>query len=159
DHDAVGHLDLDGHGAGRAGQPAQQLRVLGVGHLQDGPARVPEPGDVQEKPAAGLLQGQLESGPAIQVVIGEQVNVLAPHGKAPALRQPAGWPAPPGTVNEAAWAISSAISGCSWAWRACSAAIFSASSGSSESVTSMAANFSRCGMPHSSKRTCAGNSR
>src|SRR5215469_11724720 len=35
DHDAVGDLHLDGHGVGRAGQPAQQLRVFGVGHLQD----------------------------------------------------------------------------------------------------------------------------
>src|SRR5215469_13694357 len=81
DHDAVGDLHLDGHGVGRAGQPAQQLRVFGVGHLQDGPARVPEPGHVQEEPPAGFLQGQLESGPAVQVVIGEQVNILAPHGK------------------------------------------------------------------------------
>src|SRR6516162_689309 len=81
DHDAVGDLDLDGHGVGRPGQPAEQLGVFGVGHLQDAPARVPEPGDVQEEPPAGFLQGQLESGPAVEVVIGEQVNVVAPHGK------------------------------------------------------------------------------
>src|SRR5262249_39724916 len=56
------------------------LRVFGVGHLQDGPARVPEPGDVEEEPAAGLLQRELEAGPAVQVVVGEQVHVVAPHG-------------------------------------------------------------------------------
>src|SRR5262249_24722715 len=156
DHEAVGDLYLDGHGVRRPGQPAQQLRVLGVGHLQDGPPGVPEPGDVQEEPPPGFLQGQLQSGPAVEVVVGEQVHVVAPHGKISALRQPDGWPAPSGTVNEAAWAISAAISGCSCWWRACSAATFASNSGSSESETSMAANFSRCGMPHSSSRTCTG---
>src|SRR6516162_1356634 len=80
DHRAVRDLHLDGHGAGRPGQPAEQFGVLGVGHLQDAPPAVPEPGDVQEEPPAGFLQGQLESGPAAQVVIAEQVNVAAPHG-------------------------------------------------------------------------------
>ena len=61
DHDAVGDLHLDGHGAGRPGQPAQQLGVLGVGHLQDAPPRVPEPGDVEEESPVGFLQGQLEA--------------------------------------------------------------------------------------------------
>ena len=63
---------------------------------------------------------------------------------------------PSGTVIEAAWAISAAISGCSCWWRACSAAIFAPNSGSSESETSMAANFSISGMPSISERTCAG---
>src|SRR5262249_4667711 len=147
------------HGVRRPVQPAEQLRVLGVGHLQDAPPGVPEPGDVEEEPPAGFLQRELEPGPAAEVVIGEQVNVVAPHGSGLRLPQPARWPAPSGTVNEAAWAISAAISGCSCWWRACSAATFAPNSGSSESVTSMAANFSRYGMPHSSRRTCAGNSR
>jgi hypothetical protein len=61
DHRPVCHLHLDGHGAGRPVQPAEQLGVLGVGHLQDAPARVPESGDVQEEPPVGFLQGQLEA--------------------------------------------------------------------------------------------------
>jgi hypothetical protein len=81
DHRPAGDLHLEGHGAGRPGQPAEQLGVLGVGHLQDAPPGVPEPGDVQEEPPVDLLQGQLEPGPAVQVMIGEQVSVVAPHGK------------------------------------------------------------------------------
>ena len=61
DHRAVRHLHLDGHGVGRPVEPAEQLGVLGVGHLQDAPARMPEPGDVQEEPPPGFLQGQLEA--------------------------------------------------------------------------------------------------
>src|SRR5262249_33931840 len=68
----------------------------------------------------------------------------------------AAYPLSSGTVNEAAWAITAATSGCSWKLRACRAAIFSASSGSSESETSVAANFSRSGVPSSSSCTCAG---
>ena len=63
-------------------QLGEKIAALQARHLQDGPAGVPEPGDVQEEPPAGLLQGQLEPGPAVEVVIGEQVNVVTPHGQA-----------------------------------------------------------------------------
>src|SRR5262249_15252631 len=123
------------------------------GHLQDGPPRVPEPGHVQEEPPVYLLQGQFESGAAAEVVIGEQVHVAGPHGQASACRPAAEGP---GTVNDGAWASRAASSGDSRRWRACSATISSPIFGSSESVTSMAANFSISGMPSISWRTCAG---
>jgi hypothetical protein len=61
DHRPVRHLHLNGHGVGRALEEAEQFWVLGVGHVQDAPARMPEPGDVQEEPSRDFLQGQLES--------------------------------------------------------------------------------------------------
>jgi hypothetical protein len=42
-------------------EEAEQLGALGVGHVQDAPARMPEPGNVEEEPSRDFLQGQLES--------------------------------------------------------------------------------------------------
>jgi hypothetical protein len=82
DHRSVRDLDLEGHGVRRPVEEAEQLGVLWVGHIQDAPSRVPEPGDVEEEPAVDVLQGQLESRPAVEVVIGEQIDVVVPHVQA-----------------------------------------------------------------------------
>src|SRR5262245_51793683 len=60
---------------------------LGVGHLQDAPTRVPEPSDVEKESAFDFLQGQLQSRPAVEVVIGQQIDVVVPHAS---LGPPAG---------------------------------------------------------------------
>lgn len=51
DHRPVCNLYLEGHPVGRAVEEAEQLGMLGVGHVQDAPARVPESGDVEEEPS------------------------------------------------------------------------------------------------------------
>ena len=75
---AVGDLELDGPGIGRAGDEANHARVLGIGHVDDRPAPVPQMRDVEIPSPGALEDGELERRAAIDIAVSGDVDVAAP---------------------------------------------------------------------------------
>jgi len=76
DQQAVGGLDLEGPGVVGSGEPGLELGGGGVGHVEDGPAALPEGGEVEIETAPRLLHGDLEGRTLFEIVVADEFDVL-----------------------------------------------------------------------------------
>src|SRR5436305_1170862 len=72
----VGGLHLDGPRVVGPWPEALHARMSRVGDVQHAPTAVPQVADVQVPAVAYHLQGQLEAGPAVEVAVADQLDVV-----------------------------------------------------------------------------------
>lgn len=76
EHQAIGDLHLHGRGVCRPGHERQQLGHRWLGHVEHAPAAVPQVRGVEVPTTPDDLKRELERGPAVEVMVANQVEVL-----------------------------------------------------------------------------------